>query len=195
MQKIAAAGQINRFNTRRVAQFRAVQRVIACTRQGKRVIAGQVTYRPGTSRTNHIKIVAVPAQKAVIATTADKAVIAITASQHIGLGVAQDAVIAIAAEDIFNAGQAVIAIRARTGAVTSSGTKINRDRARGVGVARQIGVSATYQAVIVVAADQRVIARATRECVVLAIAQNTVIVEATRDTFKPCKGVIALCTG
>ena len=46
------------------------------------------------------------------ASAAIQRVIAIAAIQHIGLAVTDDAVIAIAAKDIFNADQAVIAMRA-----------------------------------------------------------------------------------
>ena len=123
-------------------------------------------------------VIASAAIKRVIAIAAAiKRVIAKAARKEIGKAIAQDAVIKITAQHVFNAGQAVNAIRAGT----TARAKINRDRARGAGIAGQICAIAAHQAVIAIATAQRVIAISAADRVIAIFANQAVIAGAAQQ--------------
>jgi hypothetical protein len=127
--------------------FKTSQRIIAECAKG--LSSRKISRDTASGRSVADKISAASAaNQAVIARTAIQRVIAITAIKRIGITIAQDAVSAVAAQDIFNASQAVSAIRAQTGA----GSKIDRNRTRGIGIASQIGTSTAIKRVIASAA-------------------------------------------
>jgi hypothetical protein len=86
------------------------------------------------------------------------------------MAIAQDAVIAIAAKDVFNPCQAVSAIRAGT----ATRAKINRDRTSGRAIAGPISP---------IAANQRVIAKAAIERVASIAAEQAVIIGAAKEAL------------
>ena len=111
------------------------------------------------------------AQNIIVTQAAINRVIAATAAQFIRNSIADDAVIAIAAKDIFNPCQAVTAMRARTAAQA----KVNRYGTGRTRIAGQIRIIAAKQRVIAKAAKQRVVAIVTQKTVIAIAAINAVI--------------------
>ena len=150
----------------------AIEELTAAPAPDQRVIAFSAERLGGIAVASDQAVVARFAIKVVTDTAAThKRVIAKAAKKPIDKAIAQDAVIATTAPDVFNPRQAVIASRAGTGARA----EINRDRAGGAGIAGPIRAKAADQSVIPGAAEQNVVADTAIKEIIIGAAQQGII--------------------